>query len=622
MLSLFLAIACTGDPEPDGPGMRFDPAGDFWASPLPGDHRLRGDGTVDVSGFPNPSELPVIDDLVALLDGVATGAGQTAPIFLPFDGPLPASGWPDAAGSVDADSPVLLVDLATGESHPVDVAVLDDGGPSGASDLLALLPVQGFPLRADTRYAAAVRQAVGDTLLQPLPEAARALWPDVLADEDLAALTVFTTQDPLAEQTVLAAAVAADFATDVDSAWTVTEVYDDYCVVESTITVPVFQAGESPYLDGGGEIVFVDGEPVLDHHETARILVTLPRTAAPAGGFPTAVFIRTGGGGDRPLVERGTFDDEGLITPGSGYARVYAAAGFAGVSVDGPLGGLRNPSGGDEQFLIFNVSNPVAMRDNLRQSAAELAALPDLLATLAVDAADCPDLAGTATFDADTLALFGHSMGATIAPVALHDAPAYDAVILSGAGGSWIENVVYKQLPLEVRPLAEAMFGYSSTGYALHSHDVILGLLQWSGEGADVAPANRVLRDRDLDVLMLQGIVDRYILPPIANTMSASLGLDLGGEALDEVTPEIADLRPLSELLPLSGGDQVALPHAPSGPLRLVVQYPEDGVQDGHEVAFQLEAPQRATRCLLEGLAVGVAPVIPGGGGWLDLCSE
>ena len=33
--------------------------------------------------------------------------------------------------------------------------------------------------------------------------------------------------------------------------------------------------------------------------------------------------------------------------PGSGPAREFARVGFAGVQVDGPLGGLRNTTGGD-----------------------------------------------------------------------------------------------------------------------------------------------------------------------------------------------------------------------------------------------------------------------------------
>ena len=51
----------------------------------------------------------------------------------------------------------------------------------------------------------------------------------------------------------------------------------------------------------------------------------------------------------------------------------FSRAGFVGVSVDGPHGGRRNLSQGDEQFLMFNFVNPQALRDNVRQTAVETA---------------------------------------------------------------------------------------------------------------------------------------------------------------------------------------------------------------------------------------------------------
>ena len=45
---------------------------------------------------------------------------------------------------------------------------------------------------------------------------------------------------------------------------------------------------------------------------------------------------------------------------------------ISGITSDGPHGGARTVSGGDEQLLIFNITNPPAMRDNIRQSALEL----------------------------------------------------------------------------------------------------------------------------------------------------------------------------------------------------------------------------------------------------------
>ena len=92
-------------------------------------------------------------------------------------------------------------------------------------------------------------------------------------------------------------------------------------------------------------------------------------------------FVRTGGGGDRPLVDRGVqaVHDAPPLVPGSGPAQEFARVGYAGVQVDGPLGGLRNTTHGDEQFLIFNVFNVAALRDNVRESALELVVLSSVL---------------------------------------------------------------------------------------------------------------------------------------------------------------------------------------------------------------------------------------------------
>ena len=51
---------------------------------------------------------------------------------------------------------------------------------------------------------------------------------------------------------------------------------------------------------------------------------------------------------------------------------------------------------------------------------------------------------GPVHFDGTTMALMSHSMGSTISPLTLAFEPRYRAAILSGAGGSWIENIIYK----------------------------------------------------------------------------------------------------------------------------------------------------------------------------------
>src|SRR4029077_4758243 len=133
-------------------------------------------------------------------------------------------------------------------------------------------------------------------------------------------------------------------------------------------------------------------------------------------------------------------------------------------------------------------------------------------------------------------------------------------------GASWIENVIYKQQPLDVKPDIELLLGYAQLPRSLTETDPMLSLFQWAAEGADpLVYTRRILREPDgasgpRNVLMEQGIVDHYIMPPIANATSLSLGLDLAGTPLDGVTPEIASLPTLESLLAYSGGEQVPLP--------------------------------------------------------------
>ena len=626
--------------------MDFTGAHGFLGAPFPSEHLRGADGVVDVTAAGNPLRVALADQITAALEG-ETGFGTTSAIHFALTRDLDASLLPDAFTSTEDGAHVALVDVepgspTRGQRAPFNAYFQADGGPNGAPNLLTLVPVQGIPLRADTMYAAVLlsglRTRTGEPL-RPSPElealdagvaieglsedalvSYRSAWsalPELgIAHDDVRALAVFRTGDPTRVMARAVEVARASEALELTAPFTLstTDAYAGYCVFHTTVSVPVYQAGEPPYLDEGGAWPLDEtGAPALQRREEANVWLTLPRAAMPEAGFPAVALVRTGAGGNRPLVDRGPRLAPGAPdVPGTGPAEELARVGFAGISVDGPHGGLRNVTGGDEQFLVFNIQNPAALRDNLRQSALELVLLADLLGELRIDPTGCDGLSvadGEARIDTSTLAIMGHSMGASIAPIAAAFEPRYRALILSGAGASWIENVLYKESPIAVRPTAEALIRYTGR-FSLTAADPLLNRLQWAGEAADAQVYARLLVDEPSvgsarHVLMFQGVVDTYIPPPIANALTLSLAIDHAGPALDR---EQGDFEAIDDLLPLRGRSAITLPaegnvSGEDGAVTAVVmQLAEDGIEDGHEVMWQRADARRTYGCFLRTL--------------------
>ncbi len=640
---LSLAAACgSGEPRTT---VRMDfsrPAGLFDA-PFPADD-LRSAAGIDLSLFPNPDGAAIVDQVKRLLDR-ATGFSTTGGVFFAFSGPVDPAGLPDVAATVTPGSPVFLIGIDPdaadyGMRYPLEVELEPVANLYAADNMLSLMPLQGVPLRAGTRYAAVVTTTlsdIGGANIAPASAAALAGYSDAVSElaslgvqaDQIAGMTVFTTGDPTAEYVRVREAALARPLPVVDAPFARTDLFDDFCVYQSTIGVPDYQSGTPPFKKQGGTWEFdAAGDPVFQRVSPSTIVVTVPRSPLPSAGYPLVVFVRTGGGGNRPLVDRGAraASGGGAIEPGEGPARYFARAGFAGLQIDGPHGGLRD-YGGDEQFLMFNVNNLGALRDNVRQSALELSVIAHVAAALELDASDCPP-AGTsvpgpaaARFDSAHFALMGHSMGATIGPLTVAYEPLYGAMLLSGAGGSWLENLVHKRKPVELAPIIGLLLGQGSD---VRTDDPMLSLAQWALESADPPVYGEQIVRAPADgtsprhVLMMQGIVDNYILPRIANTTSLSLGLDLAGPELDDAgDPRLDGQTPLGPLLPLVGRAVIPLPASGNVEIAgraaataVVIQYAEDGLEDGHEVVFQTAAPKRHYQCFLATWLAGT-PFVP-----------
>lgn len=620
-----------------GPAPRMGPRTTFYDAPVPAPDLFDpSTGRPNLSAFPRePGGF--VDGLVAVASET-DGASLAGHVLFALTEPLP-DGALEGLGATFVD-----LDALERTTHPAHLTFEADGGPFGAPNLLAAQPIQGLALLPDRRYALAVHLApsLRSTLGRPTalvdliigiespgsPFASDgALRDDGLTaalglepPDRLFALTVFRTAR--ATDTLMTFVAAARLDPPLATTPTLVETHERFCVYRAELEVPDYQHGPLPYASPGeGTWRSSNGVPELAKRSPSRLFITVPRTPS-EGPRPFVVFVRTGGGGDRPLIDRGpraTAGGEPIVPTGTGYAMQFAAAGWAGLTWDGPHGGPhRNPGGQDEQFLMFNVLNLAGTRDSIRQTALEAVLVRELAGRLTVDTSDCEGASDTLTFDLTRSALMGHSMGAWVAPLALAasdqpGAPGFRAAILSGAGSSWMANIVYKKSPVDVRPLAEAILGYSGSGRSLTMSDPALLLLQWAGESADPQSYAHLARV-DRDILMIEGIVDTYILPPIAQGTSLGLRLDLAGPAMPYATdPRLAGFTPLTELLPLAGLSQRDTPvRMNRGPhTAVVVHAPGDAIEDGHEAAFQTPGPKHQVRCFLETLAeTGTATVV------------
>lgn len=618
----------------DGPHVLMDPArATFFGLPVPAPDLFDPSGHPTLSRWPrNGGGASFVEGLIALAEAT-DGASLAGSVYFQLDRDAPELVTRVRGLFIDLDpsSPERGV-LRPGRLH-----YETDGGPFGAPHLVSLQPIQGIPLRSRTTYAAVLiaqppddanatdaalgrSQTLADLLAgRPIPDLAahRALWDDALyaiADVGLdpakvVGLTTFHTANATAQldsflaQTYRGNRPTTPAASDVS----LVEVHDRFCVFGATITLPDYQRGEPPFStppDGTWQSD-ASGRPILQRWASSRLFVTIPRTPSSESGYPFLVFIRTGGGGDRPLIDRGPRavpHGEPIVATGTGPAMNLAAAGWAGVTWDGPHGGARNPGNADEQFLMFNVTNLAATRDNVRQSALEAALVGNLAAELDFDASLCPGASSTAHFDAARMGIMGHSMGGWIAPLAMAIEPRFRHAILSGAGGGWMANIVYKRSPVDVRPLAEVFLGYDILGRSLGMHDPALTLLQWGGEASDPQNYGRSAMSPGRRVLMIEGIVDTYILPPIAQATALSLGLQLVGPSWDRDDPRLSEFEPLADLL-AEIPEALRTPHLdPSGQrvTAAVVQAPGDAIEDGHEAMFQTPGPKHQYRCFLE----------------------
>lgn len=639
---LALLAACEPPYVERATQVTFDPAGDsFWSVPLPSDLRKQADGSFNLERWPGPRPQ-LVKMWLETIDSRLGGWGVNAGAFFTLSGAVDPATFPSPSVSLTPSASVQLVDIDPGSKEfgrrfPLEVRFVADAVTFAPASLLEVLPVQGFPRRANTLYAVILTSELKDAAGQPLGRS-RAFHDafeqlegaDPRAKESLAPLrsfvnatrlersrviggTVFRTMDPDATLTRLAAWVETLPTPTLEQPWAKQDEYPDYVVYTARYRVPQVQTGARP---GKGRIAWsADGStPVQQGTQSVRLSLAMPRTAAPATGLPLLVYLHGSGGEYRELIDRGPLPPTSPRPQqpdpplGSGAPTWLSKRGFATVGFDFPLHGDRDDPPDTSGLKLYDLFGDIdSTVDNMPVAAMEVVYLTRLL-----QAVELPQPSGgTARIDPSRLSAMGHSMGSTIGiPVATVD-PRIKAWVFSGAGGQLIEVASETTYPVNLRSTLELLLGFKPGETLDRGHPLLHAFQSLWDLAEPAAKAIHVAKEplpgqAPKPFFLPLGLLDGYFHPGAQTVIGGALGTTLVGEELDATLPRALRLdgRGTTPTFPLQGN----LNGVTAGSVQ--VQTPFDL---GHYIVFDVANVQGQVACFLDavGLPGGPALVSP-----------
>lgn len=548
----------------------------FFDLPWPNDLRRQANGNIDVTGFGGTAVPP--PEFVAQLEGLINagihGYAANGTAYLRFSDSVDASTLPatvDASMRTGASAFVVNIDPSSanvGSRHPVVVTYREEPTRYWPARCVAIRPVFGAPYEWGTRYAVVltrdIRTVGGDSFTPDadlaallgdgggdgVVEAAREVYADALAELEnqgvdttsIANLAVFTTNDQYNELLAARDYIHQSFPppTADEESWFL---YDrsmtgstGYDVIEGVYgPSPIFQTGTVPYTEEGGAFAVEAGLPVATDSVDMTFAISIPDTPMPIGGYPVVLY-QHGSGGDY----LSTFRSE------PGVARDLAALGIAAMGVNAIHHGDRAPPGTNSGFVVFNMDNPVALRDNVRQSSLDMVQQTRLIANLRIP----PESTGRSeavVFDPEHVFFYGHSQGAVVAPLALAIDDGARAGVINGAGGVVATALLDRTRPVETRELVALVIGvFEEDEHLVYEHP-ILTLSQTWGDLADPAAYAHLIAARPRagfqpkHYLHTSGVEDGYSPPVTTTALAAAVGAPLVGpeflraEALEQL---------------------------------------------------------------------------------------
>lgn len=692
----FLGLGCGNKGESDSqgfacipeeiPGVQvlFDLAQgtDFYAFPFPTDLRRSpgGQSGLDLSGYPSPglSFLSNLQTRYRDLAAQAKGFSRSTPIYFVFDDAILESNLPATPMEALAkESPVFLVDVdpvspVYGRRFPLRIRFYSQPGSFHPKNLLAMTPLPGIVLRPDTTYAAIVtrslRDAEGNLLGSPLdlqkllcgetPDKQRGeeardayryltlfLMKNDLPSGSIAAATVFTTGNPVAETERIYSCTESLPTPPLSSPIEQTREYETYYVLESTYTAPQSQKGTPPYLFGGGDMVLdPDGCPVELWEQDIPIALAVPKGRMPSAGWPLVIYIHGTGGVSTQMLDRGRRPSSGEPAPkGTGPALTFAARGMATAGAESPVSPHRGGTPGMDGYDFYNVLQPPALRDNLRQAMAEHVLFIRILKQLKIDPALCPEtdasLAsdGKIGFDGNALFAMGQSQGSIVLDIWSAFEKNLAAIIPSGTGAHF-GTMALEMRTLPTGDLLRVLLKIPGDEELDLFHPFLNILMLGWGPADPVNFAGHFFREplpgrEAKHVFVSQGFFDSFFPPPSQNAFILAAGLQLAGEpfpmeAFDEIAREIDYQSPrcglkapcarstveVMDYLNREIADYPVTANITSGTgtqiTGVIVEALEDGIMDGHHINFQLDNMKYQYGCFLRTLVDTGMPVL------------
>lgn len=474
----------------------------FYESPFPSDFRLRADGTVNYRGFPNPTKTALIDGFIDETANIK-GFGNSIPTYITFNGGINETRLPSLGNSAAKKSVVFLINIDAdspyrGERIPVQYEFQKDATKYIDANTLVILPAYGFAPRAATTYATVVLRDLQDdkgaplgsnvafekTKLDPPAGSTDELWAharglykplyetlqnDGIDAADVAIATVWTTQDSVGEMFKVAGFIR-DIA---PNEWTLGPIDNtfnrsDYLVAETTADLPQFQNGALPFNQLGTGLLTFDaqGKPVVQRYDNTRIGIGIPGGTMPEEGWPLIVYSHGTGGDHLSFLSS--------IGDGGGAAWIAFESIHHGTRAVNPA----TVSDTEIQLNTFNVKNPLAGRDNFRQTAI------DILSTARLALATDQEIGGRRfKVNPNKVYFMGHSQGSVAGPAALAVEPLFKAAMYSGPGAALALALITKTEPLDIRAIVRVAL--SVTDAELNPFNPIITLVQTLEEAAD-----------------------------------------------------------------------------------------------------------------------------------------